>query len=93
MKTSLDLYREKIGAKYALEAFGYAGAHILWVGLSNAHGIAQLFDYDTEAGYFRELKNKRLAHEEADPARLVRLQDIFYYTGDRGKLMKLTVGV
>ena len=89
-KATIDQSNENIGYKIALECYGYVGAHILWIGLSgNENGVAQVYDYDTESGLFRELEEKRVGHQEEDPTKIHRLGDKFYYTGEEGKIMRL----
>ena len=93
-KAVIDQYSQKIGSKYALEYYGYAGTHALWIGLSwNTDGQAHLFDYDDESGEFKELEEKRVAHQERDPAKIVRLGNQFYYSGHGGKVMRLCLTV
>ena len=47
----IDRLSQGIGSKYALACCGYAGSHILWVGLTrDVDGDAQLYEYDTERG-------------------------------------------
>ena len=88
----LDSYDQKIKRKIALESFGYAKDHILWVGLSDdKNGIVQLYDFDTETGDLRELKEKRLSHQESYPLRLHHLNGKLYYSGQKGQLMCLSL--
>ena len=91
-KACLDPYNQKIGFKYALECFGYAGSHILWVGLSHKeNGVLQVYDYDLEAESLKELSEKRVKHLENNPFLLNRLNGKIYYTGRNGTLMGLEV--
>ena len=90
-KATIDQYTLNIGFKMGLECFKYAGSHILWVGLSTDYnGIAQLYDYDTETRELKEHKDKRVIHQEFYPSRLHRSGDEFYYTGNFGRIMKLS---
>ena len=89
----IDVFRQKIGYKYALESCGSSGSHILWLGLSSGHnGITQIFDYDIEKNILKELEDKRVSHQEDFPSKLHRFKGKFYYTGQRGKLMSLSLG-
>ena len=87
---SIDLLNHRIGRKWALESIGYAGIHILWVGLSwKNNGFLQVFDFNSETDELREIEQKRENHQENWPVKLHRLDDKFYYTGLEGKLMSL----
>ena len=89
----LDQYNQKIGCKLASHSYGYLGRHILWVGLSmDDNGVAQIYDYDTQSGEMKELVDKRVGHGEFDPVKINRLGDKFYYTGERGQVMSLSIG-
>ena len=77
--------------KYSLDCCGYAGDHILWVGLSWYGGIVQVYDYDTETGVLKELEEMRVSHQEGSPYRLHKLGGKFYYTGSSGQLMCLSL--
>ena len=91
-KAIIDQSHLQIAYKYALDCLGYAGKHILWLGLSkNKDGFVQVYDYDTESEGLRELQDKRVDHQEDWPAKLHRLDSDFYYNGDFGKVMKLSV--
>ena len=87
---SIDEFRQKIQYKYALESAGYLGGHLFWVGIPMG-GFVQLFDYDTKTGEFRELVDKRVPDLEQDPMKLHRLGDKFYYAGNLGKLVSLSL--
>ena len=87
---SIDQHAQEIGPTWAIDCFGYAGTHILWVGLAkNTKTLVQVFDYDTETAEFKELKDKRVTHQERNPYKLDRLGDRVYYAGFKGKLMSL----
>ena len=91
MKTaSLDQYYQDVGRKLAMECFGDAESHILWIGLSNCEGFVQVYDYDTETRELVELKDRRVTHHEYYPYKLHRLNGKFYFTGSKGKLMYLS---
>ena len=91
-KACIDQYNQDIGVKFALESCRFSGKHITWVGLSILDkGLIQVFDYDSETGEFRELKSKRMVHQERYPIRLQRLGTKFYYSGEYGKVMSLSV--
>ena len=93
-KAVIDQYSQKIGSKYALECYGYAGRHALWIGLSwNHNGMAQVYDYDTQTAELKELVDKRIGLEERDPIKILKLANQFYYTGYRGKVMQLSLSV
>ena len=88
---SIDQYNQKTCEKKATECFGYIGTHILWVGVSACENwIAQVFDFDTKTGEFKELQKNRINHQELEPFKLHRLGDKFYYTGNLGKFMNLS---
>ena len=90
-KASLDMNNQEIGCKLALEMFCCQGNHILWVGLSWNEGFVQVYDYDIEAGQLRELKDKKVSHQEFDPLRLHLLEGKFYYIGKKGRFMELSI--
>ena len=86
----IDEYEQDILPKIALECYGCTAHHTLWVGLTTGKdGIVQLYDYNSFTGEFRELKDKRIPHQEFRPMRLHRLDGKFYYTGRRGRYMRL----
>ena len=90
----IEEFRICMGENLSLEFFGYIGNHGLMIGMSGKeNGVAEVFGYNIETGEFKELKDKRLPHLEKNPAKMIRLGDQFYYTGERGKLMKLHVQV
>ena len=92
MTASVDLVSQKIRQKWAVECFDYADRRILWVGLSSdENGPIQFFIYDTKTGVFKELEDRRESHHETEPLKLHRLGDKFYYTGNKGKLMSLSL--
>ena len=92
-KACFEQYSTNLLYKYALECCGYAGSHVLWVGLSrDDNGVVQLYDYDIDAEELRELKEKRISHQEKCPLKLHRLDGKFYYTGWEGQLMSLRIG-
>ena len=90
----IDQVTQNIANKFALDCIGYAGSHILWLGLSrkwNQEGKSQVYDFDTQTRVFKELEERRVTHQENDPFRLHRLGDKFYYTGRNGKVMRISV--
>ena len=92
ISTVVDQHDVQIGYKYALECFGYVDGHILWIGLPwNKNAPVQVYEYDTESGDFAEMEDLRVKHQEYFPYRLHRLEDIFYYTGNDGQLMRLSL--
>ena len=92
LKASIDQCSQKIGSKYALTCLGYAGCHLLWIGLSRSFNqIVQVYDFDTESEEFRELKERRIEHQEYDPFKVHRVGAQFFYTGKCGKFMRLRV--
>ena len=94
LKATMDRFRFSLGEDLALEFFGYVGGHALAIALSRkVNGMAKIFDYNTGTGEFRELEEKRLKHEEKEPTKLIRLGDQFYYSGEEGKVMKLSVKI
>ena len=93
-KACIDQYHQGIGAKVALQCYGYVGRFVVWVGLSvNKESLIQVYVYDTVNGDFKELINKRKRHEEFSPAKMQRIGNQFYYTGHYGKVVCLTVNV
>ena len=94
LRANIDQYKERMGLKLSFECFGYVGNHILVVGLEKKKpGQAQVYDYDTDTGYFRELRDKRVSSSQVNPVKLHRLGNEFYYTGDRGNILKLSVNI
>ena len=60
------------------------------MGLSrNIDGIVQVYEYNTEADDFRELRNQRVSHFEKYPTKLMRVGDEFFYTGTKGRVMRV----
>ena len=84
----LDENNDVITGKYAIESIGYFGDHLLWLGLS-LNQFVQVFDFNTETGEFKELRQKRVKHQEKFPLKLIHLGEEFYYFGEYGKLMSL----
>ena len=84
----LDVYNNSlIGLKHALACYGYSGDHLVWVGLaSGAYGLAQAYDYNLQTRELTELRDARLMHGEADPMKLQRLGDTFWYIGKYGRI-------
>ena len=94
LKDVVDHYEERIGRKFALEFYGYYGGHILWVGLSvGRFGVAQIYDFDINGGKLKELEERGVEHQEKWPLKLSRFGNDFYYSGDHGKLMRLSISV
>ena len=91
LKASIDQFEGRIGWRFGFDCFGYFGSHIMLVGLSWKRGRLQVFDYDTKEKVLRELEDKQVGHGERFPVKLNRLGDKFYYTGDFGKVMSLSV--
>ena len=91
LKTSLDLFGEDIGCKYAFDCFGYLGSRfVIWVGLTTELDIiAQVYVYDIKRGVLEELVDKRVPHVEVDPYRFHRIENELYYTGNLAQLMRL----
>ena len=90
---TLDNFKEKFGNILAFCSLGYFGKNLIWVGLSlEKNGCAKIYCYDTERSELRELKEKRVEHQELYPYRLHKLGQAFYYTGYTGKLMRLSIG-
>ena len=87
----LNQTSQKIEYQNTLECFGYLGGHIIWVGLSDGSGVAQVYDYDLEGGSLRELKGKREPHQEYRPVKMMRTGNAFFYTGRNGRVMRLTL--
>ena len=94
VKACLDHYSIQTAEKYALGNFGYVGRHLLWFGLSGEkNGAVQVYDYDSKTNEFKELRGKRESHLESAPCRLLRLGNKFYYTGNKGQLVSLSVTI
>ena len=78
----------------AISCVGYFQNNLVFVGLSPSfirEGFAQLYAYNTENEELEELEEARVSHGEVRPSRMVKLGSSFYYTGEKGKVMKLTV--
>ena len=89
---TLSEENQGIGYKTALEFLGTAGGdHLLWVGLSADDGFAQIYDYNTESRELRELDEKRVRHQESFPKIIHRLENKFYFSGKKDKIMELLV--
>ena len=92
--SSIDCLRQGIGYKYPLEFYRYFGRFILWVGLSrNERGVIQVYGYDTVNRELKELRDKRVLHQELYPAKVQRVGEEFYYTGHEGKLVRLSIKI
>ena len=92
LKECFDLFASPTTFKFAIECLGYAdaGRHILWVGLPmNQNDSAQVFDYDIEKDELKELVDKRVSFREDRPLKLTFLNGKLYYTGKKGRLMRL----
>ena len=89
-RDQFDHYSESSGFGYALDFFGYVGKQVLWIRLS-FDGTALVYGYDSKAEEVKELLDKRVAHLELKPWRLLRVGDKLYYTGSKGKLMSLSM--
>ena len=91
-KASIDQRQQGLQTKIALSCYGYFKRHVLWVGLSmGENGVAQVYDYNLETGEFEELVQKRRKHYEKHPLMLHQFGKIFYYTGNFGRVMKLSL--
>ena len=86
----LDHYRQYHGLQYTLGCLGYFGSHILWVGLTFDRQL-HVYDYDIEANELKELADFRTSYEEFAAYHLHRIGNKFYYTGNDGKLMRLSL--
>ena len=89
---TLDLQYGRIGMQYALEFFGSAGNHILWVGLSMS-GYVHLYDLNCGTGYFREVVDKRVQSREENMWKIHRLGEKLYYTGYGAKVIELSLTI
>ena len=88
----LDQFNQGMPYDYTFELCGYAGSHILWLGLSKSKsGLARIYDYNTETAELKELEDKRVGYQESFPNKLHPLNGKFYYTGHSGKLMSLSL--
>ena len=71
---------------------GYFGSHILWVGFEEwGLARARVYDYDTKMMKLRELKSKSVPIGQSNPTDLYCIGNRFYFTGERGSFMRLTV--
>ena len=85
---------QNIGRNFACEIYGYIGSHILFFGLSRKkNGLVKIYGFDTEKGKWNELIGKKMTHKQHKPLRMHRLGDKFYYTGNLGKLLVLSLNV
>ena len=90
----LDCSAEDVEEKYALSCLGRFGTKILWVGLSaGENGVAHIYDFDVETKEIRELEEKRVEHGEYRPLNVYRVGNQFYYSGEKGKINKLTYSI
>ena len=89
----LDEYEQGINQRSTIEFWGCVGKHILWVGLSESGGYVHLYDYDDRRGKLKELIEKWVNHLEVNPFRIHLIDDKFYYTGERGKIMELAIRI
>ena len=89
-KAVIDLFSQGIEVQCALECFGAVEGQIVWVGLSWVErGVVTIFVYDYEQGEFKEVGRRRVAHQEDHPYKVELVDNHFYYTGRRGRVMKL----
>ena len=89
---SLDQKNQGIEYKMALESCGSVKNHIFWVGLTMGQSrVLQVYDYGTETRDLVELSSMRVDQQELIPYSLHRLGEKFYYVGEYGKLMSLSV--
>ena len=92
IRTIIEIFSHELGTKYGLECAGYAGCHILWVGLtSNGDGIAQIYDYDTQIGQLKELVSKRRGQQGSCLHQIHRLGNEIFYTGRHGRVLRLSL--
>ena len=76
------------------EYWRYLGKHLLWVALSDKDGDVRVFDFNTESGCLRELVEVKVKHQKSRPRKVHHLGDLwgnFYYTGEEGKIMRLSL--
>ena len=92
-KSSFDQHTERIGSNFGLHCLEYVGQHALWVGISAKNGVVQIFDYDTETGEFRCLRDKMVAGKEVLPVMLNQVNGKFFYTGTEGRVMRLSIKI
>ena len=79
---------------YSFRFLRRIGSHVLLVGLtSRQDGYISLFDYNTETSEFEEIIEKRVYEQvESSSFDLIRLRDdCFYYAGDGGSVMRLSL--
>ena len=90
LKTTVENFWREVGQLTAMRFYGYIGSHALLIGMSEKnHGMVYIIDYNTESGEFSLLEDQKLIHEEYYPCKITRSGNQFYYTGQKGKVMKL----
>ena len=86
----LDQMDQSILVSDAFSYYGRIGNHIIWVSLCFGHVSFYCFNTKTgEREDLRELKEKRVYHTESYPRQIYRFGDMFYFFGDREKLIRL----
>ena len=91
-KATLDLAGQGMQWSYPVECFGYSGDHILWIGLSfEKYSEGYLSDYSPQTNELRELKQKRIRLSDGFSYQMKRIGKFFYFTGEIGYLMRLSV--
>ena len=94
IRTILDRRALERGTMMSFDTFGYMGRHIIVIGLSKMKGgDVEVFDYDTATGQFRELRYAKACHKELNPPKFGRLANEFYYSGNYGQVMKLSIQI
>ena len=93
VKATLDHFDQQLGGKYSLDCFGYVGNYLVWVGFSCKEGLIQVFGHQIGSGELKELENKRVSSMETYSTQLYRSRNQYYYTGNRGNVMKLSLRI
>ena len=89
IKASIDCFSQNLRDKYAISCFGEIGTRVVWVEASTHQALVQVFVYDKETNIFEELESKRVFSSENYPSKLHRLGDDYYFTGDRGTIVRM----
>ena len=89
----LEVYKQKLAVKPALDCYGYIGSHILWVGLSKGRsGKAYVYDFDVQTRVLREMSASRIIHGELTPVKIHRAgEEQYYYVGQNGRVRRLVL--
>ena len=90
----VDLLNQNLGAKLALECFGYIGSRVLWVGLTQEnYAQAQVYELNSKTGVFRELVSMRAEVHVQYPMKIQKddRDGYFYFVGSQGKIKRVFI--